>query len=496
MSAPHAAFGREEKGELKMYLTNIYPFPKSFSEDASSRFIFGSRVTARVSGINAENAERIKTLWFRFSCDASELELTDGGDGFRFEIGNAPSCDLKNGDSYAVSVSAYGVAVAGSDTSSLLNGISTLVQLICPENLDYGKESFYILSAEIHDAPQIGFRALHICLFPGTKLCSVEQAINLAGFLKFTHVILEYWGTFPYECMPDLCWADRSFTKDEIRSLSKLVRSYGMEVIPMINHFGHATQSRGCHGRHVTLNKNPRRSLLFEPDGWTWCLSNPDTYRLLAEMRAELTETVGCGSYFHLGFDEADSFATCPRCRQRVPAELLAEYLNRLTDDLCSRNIRPIVWHDMFISGKDFHGDCYLAANGHTHNTDKALDLLDRRIIIADWEYGYTKGFNPTTPYFISKGFDTVICPWTDRGNIKSITEDVVKYGASGLIMTTWHQLPRFLSDAAFWANCAWTAGEKPEGTRFAEAACLLRRLSDAEGSFEKSGWSVCEVEK
>ena len=88
-----------------------------------------------------------------------------------------------------------------------------------------------------------------------------------------------------------------------------------MEPVPMINHFGHAPQSRSCMGRHTILNAEPRLSLLFEPDGWTWCLSNPDTYRLLADMRAELCGLFGDGKYFHLGFDEAYSFATCPKCR-------------------------------------------------------------------------------------------------------------------------------------------------------------------------------------
>ena len=136
-----------------------------------------------------------------------------------------------------------------------------------------------------------------------------------------------------------------------------------------------------------------------------------------------------------------------------------------------------------------------MEANGHVHDTDKALDLLDRRILMADWNYAYKKGYNPTTPYFISKGFDTVICPWDDPENIRSISSDVKKYGARGIIMTTWHHLPNFLHGAAYWANCAWSAGENAWGARFAEPACLLRRLCDAAGSFERSGWSTCEVE-
>ena len=478
-----------------MYLSQLYPTPKRFEENESERFVFEPRVTARMSGLTKETADRAKALWNRFSCDASVLEWTSGCEGFRMEIGDGPACALNPGDRYALRVSASGVTVIGSDGASLLDGIKTLVQLIIPETLYEGRESLYMLAAEVHDSPETGFRAVHFCVFPGTKLSALGQAIHLAGFMKLTHVILEFWGTFPYECNPDLVWKDRAFSKADLRELIALIRSYGMEPIPMINHFGHATSSRGCHGRHVVLNRNQRLSTLFEPDGWTWCISNPDTYKLLAEMRAEQMEFAGDGGYFHLGFDEAGSFATCPVCRRRVPHELLAEYINRLTDDLCRAGRRPILWHDMFIRRSDFPAGCYMEANGESRGTYKALDLLDRRILMADWNYAYQKGYNPTTPYFIEKGFDTVICPWEDWENVRSICADVKKYGAKGVILTTWHHLPNFLSSAEYIGNCAWSAGENPSGAQYFENACLLRRLYDAEGNFEKSGWSVCEVE-
>lgn len=476
-----------------MYLSNLYPTPKTFTENEDARFTFGGAVTAKVSGLDSQTAERVKTLWHRFSCDACELSLAEGGEGFRFTLGRA-DCTLDAGDEYAIHADPAGVCVVGRDSAGLLNGIKTLVQLICPIELAEGKEAFYVTAADIHDAPAMGMRAIHICIFLGTKLYTIEQAIHLAGFLKFTHVILEFWGTFRYDCQPALYWEDRSFTKSELRELVTLANSYGMEIIPMINHFGHATQSRGGNGRHVTLNRNPRLSRLFEPDGWTWCISNPDTYKLLSEMRAEQMEWAGNGSYFHLGFDEAGSFGTCDVCRKRVPHELVAEFINRLTEDVCQTGRRPILWHDMFIRRDQFPEGCYMEANGH--NTWGALDLLDRRIVMADWNYAYQNGFNPTTPYFIEKGFDTVICPWDNHENIRSITADVQKYGAMGVIMTTWHHLPSFLANGAYWANCAWSAGDKNFGTRYCEGACLLRRLHDAHGNFEESGWRFCEVEK
>ena len=475
-----------------MYLRHLYPAPKSFREDESVQFRFGARAAARVSGLSPDSAQRVKTLWRQFSCGASELDLIPGGDGFRFTVGEA-SAVLRGGDSYAIQAGASGAAVTAADGFSLMNGVETLVQMICPDDLTEGRESFYISAAEVHDAPAIPFRAVHFCVFPDSGLYNLEKAICLAGFLKMTHVILEFWGTFPYECEPALAWKDRAFRKTELKALVDLARGWGMEVIPMSNHFGHATQSRVAYGRHVLLNRNPRLSRLFEPDGWTWCLSDPDTYRLLAEMRAELIDFSGEGGYFHLGFDEAYSFATCDRCRKRVPHELLAEFLNRLTEDVCRAGRRPIVWHDQFLRRSDF-GEGPVVANGDNQNTAAALDLLDRRIIMADWQYGSRNGFNVTTSVLMEHGFDVVLCPWDDRENIRSLSADAKRLGAHGVLLTTWDHLPAWLREASFAAGCVWGEGEAAPPYSITESACLLRRLYDTEGSFGESGWNCNEV--
>lgn len=476
-----------------MYLTNLYPAPKRFTEDEAGRFVFGAHVTARMSGLTRETAERAGILWNRFSCTASSLDFVPAGGGFRFELGEGADCALEDGDRYALKAEPKGVTVIGADAGGLLDGIKTLVQLICPDVLDEGRESLYISASEIHDAPAIAFRAVHFCVFPDSSLYNLEKAVHLAGFLKMTHVILEFWGTFPYECLPALAWREKSFRKEELHRLVDLAQSYGMEVIPMSNHFGHATQSRACYGRHVVLNRNPRLARLFEPDGWTWCLSNPDTYRLLSEIRAELTEFCGAGGYFHLGFDEAYSFATCDRCRKHVPHELLAEYLNRLTEDVCASGRRPIVWHDQFLRRGDF-GEGPVVTTGDNKNTAAALDHLDRRIILADWQYSYGGGFNPTTKYFMDRGFDTVVCPWDGHENIRSLAADAKKLGAYGILLTTWDHLPNWLRDASFAAGCVWSEGEAFPPHPITESAYLLRTLYDTEGRYESSGWNLNEV--
>ena len=475
-----------------MYLRRLYPTPSAFSEDESRRFTFGARVTAAVSGLSEKGQTMIKRLWRRFGCDASELHFSEGGGGFSFRLGTA-SCRLGAGESYAIEVNEGGVCVAAADEGALRDGLKTLVQLICPVDLNPGRESFYISAATVHDAPKISFRAIHVCVFPDSRLYTIEKAIHLAGFLKMTHLVLEFWGTFRYECQKALSWRGRSYTAAELKPLIDLAREYGLEVIPMLNHLGHATQSRSIHGRHTVLDTDLRLSRLFEPDGWPWCVSNPDTLKLLGDMRDELIALCGPGGYFHLGCDEAYSFGTCDICRRRAPDELLSEHLNRLTEDLSARGRRPIIWHDQLIRRSDF-GPGPIVANGETGNTAGALNKLDRRIIIADWQYDYAGGFNPTTKVFMDAGFDTVICPWDNPENIRSVTANVRDMGAYGVMLTTWHHLPEFLRHAGFWADGAWSA--QPQDAPLTEGAALLRRLYDAQGDYERAGWNKDEVEQ
>ena len=127
-------------------------------------------------------------------------------------------------------------------------------------------------------------------------------------------------------------------------------------------------------------------------------------------------------------------------------------------------------------------------------NTAAALDHLDRRIILADWQYSYGGGFNPTTKYFMERGFDTVVCPWDGHENIRSLAADAKKLGAYGILLTTWDHLPNWLRDASFAAGCVWGEGEASPPHPITESAYLLRTLYDTEGRYESSGWNLNEV--
>lgn len=479
-----------------MYLQHLYPAPREYQKGQGA-YRFGAEATACCTALGREQAERLRTLWHRFCHTGSGLTLQESGEtGFSLHLGEA-AVALRPEDRYALKATETGVALTARDEKSLIEGFMTLVQLICPDDLTEGREAFHIPAAEIHDAPAIGFRAIHLCIFPETEPRELYKAVHLAGFLKLTHVVLEFWGTYPFEAMRSLAWQGYAWSREQVAELISLCRSYGMEIIPMFNHLGHAALASVNGGRHAVLDAEPRKALLFEPDGWTWCSSNPDTRKLLADIRAELLEICGPGSYFHLGFDEAYSFATCEKCRQRVHHELLAEQLNALTEELAAHGRRPIIWHDELINREDFKEktNCKVVANGQKHHTAKAIDLLDRRIIIADWQYHYADGENPTSGYFMEQGFDTILCPWDELENIRSLAANAKDLHAFGVMLTTWDHLNTYLRKMPPAADMLWKQGSELTAVERTESGALLRTLYDAAGRFEEAGWRRREIE-
>ncbi|NLD86670.1 MAG: family 20 glycosylhydrolase [Clostridiales bacterium] len=477
-----------------MYLQRMYPKPAYFKEYDTEPFYFGSEITARLSGnVSDKIVEGMKELWNSFSFTASSLKVEKvKGDDFYILIGDrdVPAA----GDYYTIASSAAGAALSAISEKALFDGFTTLVQLITPVELSEGNERLFVCPCDIKDKPTISFRSIHLCVFPECELYTIEKLIRLAGFLKLTHVVLEFWGVLKYDSNPYLGWSKSAFTKDQIRPLIKVAHSLGLEVIPMFNHFGHASQQRGAIGRHVTLNQNPRMQMLFEPDGWTWCLSNPNAIKLLGDIRDELCELCGNGDYFHIGCDEAYSFATCSKCASRVPYELYAEHINAITASLSKKGRRPIMWHDELINRSDFKCVDTVVANGHVHNTYPALDLLDKRVIIADWQYYYKTKDNPTTPYFIKKGFDTVLCPWDELPNVRALCDTCRDLGAYGVMLTTWHHLYGYIRLFTSVADMLWQGSDDNFDTvARMEAAAILRKVYPSD-DFERSGWHPYEV--
>ena len=191
------------------------------------------------------------------------------------------------------------------------------------------------------------------------------------------------------------------------------------------------------------LDITPEYEPLFEPGGWNWCLSNPETQRVLRELIAEMHENFGNPPYFHLGCDEAQA-QTCPECVKTPNSVLVCRHITGLAEFVKSRGARPMIWHDMLLA----RGDPRWKGFVHCGNKETATlaDTLPKDVIICDWQYSYgdmkEKRMDwPTMAYFKEKGFPVAGCPWRNYNAMKPMADYISKIGGFGFIETTWHHL-------------------------------------------------------
>ena len=349
----------------------------------------------------------------------------------------------KNQEAYAASTGADGVKIAANTLAGVRWASYTLRQLAIAKRGTFKTGGYLLPKLTTKDRPHLAFRAVHLCCFPETRIQQIERAIRLAALLKFNYAIIEPWGMYKSERHPWWPWPNAYLTKSEVKRLVAVGKDIGITLIPQINCYGHASSSRGCTIKHSALDLDPEYEPLFEPGGWNWCLSNPETQRVLRELIAEMYENFDKPPFFHLGCDEAVN-QTCPECVKTPNAELVCRHITGLAEFVKSLGARPMIWHDMLLARGDPRWKDFV----HCGNKETATlaDTLPKDVIICDWQYSYgdmkeSRKDWPTIKYFIDKGFPVAGCPWRNYNAMKPMADYLVKNGGFGFIETTWHHL-------------------------------------------------------
>lgn len=336
-------------------------------------------------------------------------------------------------------------------------------------------------------------KSVHLCIFPETKLDFLEKCIRTCALCGYTHVILEFWGMLKYDCIEELGWSI-AYSKEEIKPIIETARSLGLEIIPMFNHLGHAAQSRGRYGKHVVLDQNPKLDYLFKSHGWEWNIEKDEVLCLLRQIRKELIELCGEGEYFHLGCDEAYVFAA-----KENSLNILCDYLNSIQEELSEMGRRAIIWGDMFLAKEDFENEKYFYEANSTSSelSREVLKKLDKKIVIADWQYAIKSGVWKSSQMFKKAGFDVLCCPWDKLENAKSAVDCAITENLFGVMHTTWNTLNTGFEAMVYTGllmkdyNC--DADDLRRRILFL-AAELVRRAMPSHGEYEASGWSEHQI--
>lgn len=451
-------------------------------------FVFSEAVTAHAHP--CLDKEIFKEFWHNFAFGCSTLSLK-ACQTLTFSVGDVAPLPL-DGHAYSLRIEPDGLCLSAESEEALRYGFMTLLDRFTARDTD-GELQIAIPCAHMWHRAALSHRMVHVCVFPETELWELQRFVRLCGALQYTHVIVEFWGMLRFDCLAELSWK-HAFDKEQIRPIVKEAEALGISLVPMFNHWGHATAGRIIHGKHVVLDQNPSLQPYFSEDGWCWNIQNPRVRALLREVRHELMELFASSTYFHIGCDEAFAFDL----DDKASRDLLCEYINDIAEDLSAQGRRAIMWGDMLL----YPHPSYNADNDYTANAPSPevesdlLSRLDKRILIADWQYDAKAAPVETAATLTRAGFECLLCPYDLKfPNVSACVETVRNDHLLGLLHTTWHTLstgmPFVLLSAvgAFEGKLTHTKNEART-----QIATLLRKVSPARGDYKKAGWSKQQV--
>lgn len=408
-----------------------------------------------------------------------------------------PACSPACRDqAYRLELDSRTIVLSAAGETGWRHGLATLAQLI-----DQTPDQTRLPGGIIEDYPQLPWRGLQYDIARGMAYRHehLKQVVrDMAGMkLNLLHLYLE--GRFAYPSHPEL-HQPGLMTPDEARDLTAFARDHGVTLVPQVNVLGHMAQVLAP-DEHAHLREDPE-------DPYMICPSNPAALPFVLELVDDLADCFAT-PFLHIGMDEVAKLGHCSLCKQRLERDvhaggLIADHINAIAAHLRRRGIRSMVWGDMLLDLAQFPGTH--AANGGVtgwgsrNGTARALDLLDRDIVICDWQYAR---FSPAEHRFLrDRGFDIMpaldtderVCPWgPDRGldeHIPAFFESCRQSGALGGYACTWSlRLGEIFDnrwlDFAKAAECMWTGGRlDPEAfaRRFATVFLgvdepLLRRI-------------------
>lgn len=357
---------------------------------------------------------------------------------------------------YLLETGPHGATVFAQSPRGLVYGCQTLLQMVVPGAAPNAKR---LPGARIFDYPQLAFRGVHICIFPNTELAAVRQAILVAARFKYNAVVIEPWASLKSEKHPHTAYAN-AYAPEQIRPLVRLGQALGMEMIPMLNSWGHASGMRSRSGEHVVLDRYPEFKDLYEADGWSFRLSNPAVYQQLFDRYDELLKLFAPAKYFHVGMDEAWGHLGREESRKVAgsdPVGLITGHLRKMHDYFARRGVQVMMWHDMFLERNHPQLGRQSPANSiPPFNTHLALPQLPKDVIIAAWNYDARIEW-PVAKYFHDKGYPVVVCPWKSKPNTVMLVDTAKRHDMLGLLETTWDSLDVCLPSVAEAGVLAWT---------------------------------------
>ena len=191
---------------------------------------------------------------------------------------------------------------------------------------------------------------------------------------------------------PELNMREGAFSADELKQLIVYAEKAGIQMIPEIESFGHS--------RYITHTKR-YRFLNDSAEGNEYnalCPVSDSTLKLMKELYTEVA-AIFPSPYFHIGCDEVNwggSELSKNALKTRSKNQIWAGYVNTLNGYVRLLGKKTIIWGDVPL---------YVEKD--------VLDLLDKDLVIMDWNYSETNKakVDSIAHASLKRGFSVIGCP-------------------------------------------------------------------------------------
>lgn len=238
--------------------------------------------------------------------------------------------------------------------------------------------------------------------------------------------------------------------ESQAKEIGELCRQNDIRIIPKMNLLGHQSW-RGA-GLEGLLRAHPEFDETPDQPEVRYCRSicprHPNVKEVIFDLADELIDAFEADA-IHVGLDEVFEIGLCPRCKGTPNSVLFAEWVKALHDHFVKeKGVEMLMWSDRLLDGEATgYGEWEASLN----NTWQNIDEIPKDIIMCDWHYGKRESY-PSIPYFISKGFRVLACPWRELEATRAFMEYVADKDDKflGVLQTSWcdsGMVARYLCD-------------------------------------------------